>query len=765
MATNQDPKVDVNLIEQAKRQVNRLAEEIAQLSEMELGPGEYYGEFLQRVLAAIAAPAGAVWVRTNQGNLQLQYQIRMREVGIEAVENGREIHGELLRQVVMKGQRAMLMPQSGLGASADGKAAPGNPTNYVCLLAPILVEKQVAGLVEVWQDPNRGQDAQRGFLQFMVRMAALAANYTRNHQLRQMSSQQQVWTQLESFTRNLHTSLNTTEVAYHIANEGRRLVECDRISIAVREGGRAVVRAISGSDMMEKRSNLVVLMRKLFDAVIEWDEKLVYSGQKDETLPPKVLKSLDEYLEESNSKLLVVQPLRDEREKESKKPPRSAVMMECFEPEISPEQLTARMDVVAKHATSALYNAAEYRQIPFRWVWLPMAKVQEGLGGKTKAIIALVTFAVVSLIMALILVPYPLKLEANGSLVPKERRWVYAPEQGIIVGFAKNVKPGARVIKGQRLIKLYSPDLWRKLQTVETEIQTAKLKLNTLRAIKEPGQPNPDTILAIQEAQTTLKFKEEERRDLKRHVNADASTKAGEFWVLAPMNGLILTSDFREKLHKRHVTPSDPLLRIGDAQKVNQNPKKWEAELKISQKHIGQVLAAFKNLEDRERAKAKELHKKLISASIDEQTIANLTKDDPTDARLARYSITDEEQIAMLKDLARAYRKLAQHDFEVDVDFLLISQPTTTYKGKLHRGHIAPEATPDRTDNNEADPVVIARVRLSGDDIPEGYRLPPHLLLTGTEVHSRVRCGYYPMGYSLFYGVWEFFYEKVVFFF
>jgi hypothetical protein len=38
-------------------------------------------------------------------------------------------------------------------------------------------------------------------------------------------------------------------------------------------------------------------------------------------------------------------------------------------------------------------------------------------------------------------------------------------------------------------------------------------------------------------------------------------------------------------------------------------------------------------------------------------------------------------------------------------------------------------------------------------------------LLSGTEVHSRIRCGNRPMGYSLFYGVWEFLYEKVVFFF
>jgi hypothetical protein len=41
-----DPQIDPSQIEQARRQINRLAEEIAQLSEMELSPPEYYGEFL-----------------------------------------------------------------------------------------------------------------------------------------------------------------------------------------------------------------------------------------------------------------------------------------------------------------------------------------------------------------------------------------------------------------------------------------------------------------------------------------------------------------------------------------------------------------------------------------------------------------------------------------------------------------------------------------------------------------------------------------------
>jgi hypothetical protein len=85
----------------------------------------------------------------------------------------------------------------------------------------------------------------------------------------------------------------------------------------------------------------------------------------------------------------------------------------------------------------------------------------------------------------------------------------------------------------------------------------------------------------------------------------------------------------------------------------------------------------------------------------------------------------------------------------------------------LRRSKIGGEATPNRDDNNEAEPVVLAYVRIDGPGIDPAKSLAEHknLLLTGTEVVAKVRCGDHAMGYSLFYGVWEFIYEKVVFFF
>src|SRR6516162_10392379 len=417
--------LDAAQIEQARRQVNQMAEEIAQLAEADMEPTQFYGEFLQRVYFAIHGFAAAIWVRTPQGNLQLQCQINLREVGLDRSPECRPLHDEMLRQAALQAKGGIIRPHFSHNFGTAQEQVAGNPTDYVIILVPILQEKQVLGLVELWIEPNRAPNVQQNLHQFLVRMTAFISLYQRNHRLRQMLGQQDLWLKLETFSRQIHGSLNTTEVAYLIANEARRLIEVDRISVATRTGDKCAVTAISGADVVEKRSNLVQLMRALFDAVIEWGERLVYIGTKDDALPPKVIAALDAYLGESNSKVLVVMPLHDECKKDRKKLARSALLMESFETNLQPEQLLARLDVVGRHACSALYNAQEYHRIPMRFLWLPLARVQDGLGGKAKAITASVIAGVSALVLAMIFVPFPLKMEATGQALPKDRRWIY----------------------------------------------------------------------------------------------------------------------------------------------------------------------------------------------------------------------------------------------------------------------------------------------------------------------------------------------------
>jgi hypothetical protein len=702
-------------LEQERRRIAQRLEETARLSESSVPPGAFYGEMLKRLLETLAAPAGAVWTRNPQGHLQLQYQINLKEIGLDQNEEVRVSHEELLRQAATSPRPFHVPPHSGVGVREEGKPAAGNLTNYLLLIAPIIVNQQTAGIIEVWQQANRPAQAIAGWLQFMTYMAELCSRYQRNQVMGQLTGQQQVWTQLEAFARTVHASLHPTEVAYNVANEGRRLVECDRVSVAIRYyGSKSRIEAVSGADVVERRSNLIRLMQKLSEEVIKWGEKLVFNGSRDDSLPPKVLSALDAYLAESNSKLLAVQPLKDERET-GRRPPRSALVMECFEPPAEPQQLLARLDVVARHATPALYNAVEHRRIPGRMVWQPLAKLQDGIGGKAKAISAAVIGLVSFLIAVMFLVPYELKMDSTGKLVPWARRVVYAPTTGYVQDF--KVDPGSVVPEGSELAVLYSQELFKKLAELDASIKGAREEAQaSIRAAaggQGNGQPGKDAASSSLETEEIKRDFERRKRDEREkfieHNNANpAPAKIGEYYLRAPTftaeerdrigrrEWTVLNGNFRDEWVGKSAKPSDPILKLG----AKDGP--WEIELRIPQKHISQVLKAYEGKAEGEA---------------------------------------------------------------LDVDFILRSDPTRTYRGKLYKERISSEAIPNRDEKDESEPEIIAYVSIDDAGIDLNYRLSREALTSGTEVRAKVRCGKHALGYSLFYGVWEFLYEKVVFFF
>jgi hypothetical protein len=709
---NAAPNAQVNSpdLEQERRRIALRLEEVAKLSESGVPSGAFYGEMLKRLLESLAAPAGAVWARTPQGHLQLQYQINLKEIGLDQSEEARQSHEELLRQAIQQPRPLHVPPRSGVGVPVDGKPSAGNLTNHLLLLTPIVVNQQPAGIIEVWQHANRPPQAVPGYLQYMTYMAELSSRYQRNQIMGQLSGQQQVWTQVEAFARQIHGSLHPTEVSYQVANEARRLIECDRVSVAIRQyGSKARIEAVSGADVVERRSNLIRLMQALCEQVIKWGEKLIFNGTRDEGLPPKVLSALDNYLAESNSKLLVVQPLRDERET-GRRPPRSALLMECFEPPAEPQQLIARLDVVARHAAPALYNAVEHRRIPGRFVWQPLAMLQDGIGGKAKAITAVVVGLLSFLTAMLFLVPYELKMESHGKLLPKVRRVVYPPTAGKVIEF--KVEPGDVVREGQPLAVLYSTEFAEKLNTLATAYRSAQEQADSavFRATKDLAGKEKEGLLesAKMKRDEATRRKQELDQFIERNNANPDPLKYGEFYLRAPSftaeerqrvsrpEWTVLSGNFKDEWLDKTAKPSDPILKLG----AKDGP--WEIELRIPQKHISQVLIAYEGKE--------------------------------VDAAL-------------------------------DVDFLLLTDKTRTYRGKLYRKDIASEAIPNRDEKDESEPEVIARVTIDDPSIDPNYALSREALTSGTEIHAKVRCGKHRLGYALFYGVWEFLYEKVVFFF
>lgn len=712
------------------RQIEDAFETAGRLAGSALPPTDFYREFLNRTLSAIDAPAGAVWLRTPQGFLQLACQENIDKVGLDARRGGRQCHNEVLRQVFQSAPpRPVLLEPNGRmapGPGEPGPVPPANLTDHFTLFAPIVTpEKQTLGILEVFQDPTHDPRMYPTFLNYTFQMAGYASQYHSFSNARVAAGIEKTYAQVESFARQIHSSLNPTEVAYHVANEGRKLIECDRLCVGIRHDRRRVtVEAVSGADVVEKASTHVRRLRLLMQAVLQWGETLTFKGEKDAGLPPDVSHALDDYLHESQPKLLIVQPVRDEREKDSNKPARGVLVMECFNPPEQTETLVQRLEIVTKHAAPALYNAAEMKRVPLKFLWWPIAKVQEGLGGKSRFIAAGIAVLLAVLTAVMVLVPAPLRMEAKGQMLPVEIAKIFPPREGTVRDV--RVKPGDRVNPGYELVTLYSDQLadeygraraeWLEQNALVGEY-TKQLQIPSLSEA-DKSRLGTDRTTAEGRARKALGDMEALDQQYNR-ISTDLTAKgqahgrgpgffksiAPDFGPLARAGGdrwTVLNDDRRESLMGRTIRPNEDMLRIAHLE----GP--WQLELKIPQRNVGQVLRAF----------------------------------------------ADPNQ--HLTDGGRKY---------LEVDVLLSSETDTRYRGRLYREDLMAEAVPNKNEHDENEPVVTAYVKLNIEGIPPDKWVPREALTTGLEVRTRIRCGDHALGYTLFHGVWEWFYEKVIFFF
>jgi len=266
-----DQTFDPNLVEQTRLQIRAMVSEITQLAKLDIPPDQFHSEILPKIVTALAAVGGALWTIDDRGALSLGFQVNMQELRLGESEDVAKKHSRLLYKMLQSKEEGVLsMPRS----ASEGDDEEGNPTDYLHDYAQVRTELETDGLVEIATRADTGPVAQKGYVKFMGQMGGVVADYYKNRQLRNFSERQSLWTLLEEFTRTIHKTLDLRETAYTIVNEGRRLIECDRVSIAINRGTKSVITSVSGQDMVDKRSTTVKLLGQLATAVVRCNEPI-----------------------------------------------------------------------------------------------------------------------------------------------------------------------------------------------------------------------------------------------------------------------------------------------------------------------------------------------------------------------------------------------------------------------------------------------------------------------------------------------------------
>ena len=516
MSTSSQPgSPDEDAVQRAKHEIQGLVQEVVDLSKSEIEPSEFYAALMDKSVSALAAIGGVVWTQEEGAGLQLEYQVNLQQTGLAESETAQLQHGRLLQQIVEKGEPALIPPHSGAGGGDDGdESAAANPTDYLLIIAPIVSDRGVDGLVEIFQRSGARPSTQKGYLRFLKQICELAGEYVKTRRLRHFTHKQTLWEQLEGFTSLVHQALDSRETAYTIANEGRRLIGCDRVTVALSKGAKYQISAISGQDTFDKRSNIVRLLRNLVTAVAKTGEDLWFDGDTSD-LAPQLEKVVNAYVDESHTKQLAVLPLREadleedepgERKKKKRENILGAIVIEQLVDQQQPEGMLQRIEVVRRHSSTSLTNAQEYEGLFLMPLWRLLGKAQVLTTARNLPKTILATVALSAAVAALCLVPYDFTVVADGKLLPEVRKDVFSSIKGKILEVP--VDTGDLVAEGQLLVRQRSLDLQAQViqlrgehNKVLEEIISTNEQLSIASAgqpfLKRPALPSPSITLIL----------------------------------------------------------------------------------------------------------------------------------------------------------------------------------------------------------------------------------------------------------------------------
>jgi biotin carboxyl carrier protein len=422
-------------------------------------------------------------------------------------------------------------------------------------------------------------------------MCDLASEFLSNQRIRSFAQQQAMWQQLEGFIRAVHQGLETKQTVYTIANEGRRLTDADRVSVALGAGRRCRVETVSGLDSIERRADQVKKLGGLAAAVIQAGEPLWYDGD-DTNLPPQIERRLHEYIDKSHCKMLAIIPLQESRvtpdedqlsrsNKRSAKPIGAIIIEQLKDSRISPA-LQHRAEIVVAHAQSALTNALEHNSVFLMPVWKVLGRATSMFRGQKLVRTALVVACVAGAAMFLSAFPYEFGLGAKGSLVPETQHEVFAQVDGVLQEVFVSDTGETFVQKGQPLALMTNNDLLVEIENLQGQIAEAQQKRNTNKILQTKRNDPADRQLIEGEIRTLdqvivsltneLTLKQEEQKLLR---------------VVSPSAGQVVNWQVRQNLLRRPVLRGQNLMTIVDPE------TRWQIELEMPERRLAHLLTAM----------------------------------------------------------------------------------------------------------------------------------------------------------------------------
>ena len=441
-------------------------------------------------------------------------------------------------------------------------------------------------------------------------MAGLAAIYldrqrnnqqvaAQRQQLVESDVQQAALSQVERFSRAVHESLDPVATAFVLANEARRIIGCDRVSVLVKRGRILRLEAVSGQESVERRASAVQSIEGLARVVAKAGDPLWHPDANVEVLP-QIEQELENYIDESHATALAIIPLEKPRPTAVVKPggvdavavakaeaapastpePIGALVAEWFSSNAFDGSKRARVELVAEHGRVALANALAHTSLPLYPLLNLLGKSRTLTTARNLPKTVLAVLATLAALATLAFVPAELRLEGKGTLEPVHRREVFAQIDGVVEKVESGVEGGAEVAVGQLLASLRNRDLEVAIADVlGRKASTEEQLVSARRSLLEDSKISADEKLRLAGRRAQLE-REVESLDAQLKLYAE---KKKELDVRSPIAGVIVTWQVRDLLLLRPVEKGQVLMSVAD------KTGPWELEIKMPDDRLGHI--------------------------------------------------------------------------------------------------------------------------------------------------------------------------------
>ena len=452
------------------------------------------------------------------------------------------------------------------------------------LLQPVDSTQQIV-LAFAWQ--GKVIDSSRNLFQgLFAAVAEIVADFENNLAVETLSEKQKYFGKLHQFATSLSESVDFERNRDH----GRELWAKSvfrRRRVVVLENNRRKSRvlAVSGAGSVNRRSDEIIAIETVTDEVEKSGDGKLFFSSVEHGQSSKIVSCIEERIQHLTASETCVSIVRLSKESENSGDSGShsariekkgvgafSLYLEHDVSHFDKSRFFETLRLIEPQVANSLSNAQAVSTVPFRRTLVGLRNAGRWLVGSWARIA--ISILILVAIISLFIFQRRIVVYANGELVPESTRFVFAPEEGVLVRLL--VVDGQPVAEGEAIAKFESKSLELAIQTEVDEIDAQTKLLKSLELafaaaeVNESASSQIDAITLSGEIKSVEKKIEHHKTRLNQfRIREEALT------IKSPMEGSVVAWGANEKLDGRPMKRGDPII------KVVTESNKWYADIQV----------------------------------------------------------------------------------------------------------------------------------------------------------------------------------------